>query len=107
MLGIEFNTFQNHSADSKLSTNTYSMSVAAAFQKFHFRVTYVVWCCSFREIGYKFGEVCYHAHEPLQISLGLWWSIGGGTVCTGVDPGFSQRGTPPDPLGPRRCQPPL
>ena len=26
---IEFNTFQKHSADSKLSTNTYLMSVAA------------------------------------------------------------------------------
>ena len=31
---IEFNTFQKHSADSKLSTNTYYlMSVAALFQK--------------------------------------------------------------------------
>ena len=30
---IEFNTFQKHSADSKLSTNTYLMSVAAVFQK--------------------------------------------------------------------------
>ena len=30
---IEFNTSQNHSADSKLSTNTYLMSVAALFQK--------------------------------------------------------------------------
>ena len=30
---MEFNTFQKHSADSKLSTNTYSMSVAAVFQK--------------------------------------------------------------------------
>ena len=30
---IEFNTFQKHSADSKLSTNTYLMSVAALFQK--------------------------------------------------------------------------
>ena len=29
---IEFNTFQKHSADSKLSTNTYLMSVAAVFQ---------------------------------------------------------------------------
>ena len=29
---IEFNTFQKHSADSKLSTNTYLMSVAALFQ---------------------------------------------------------------------------
>ena len=28
-----FNTFQKHSADSKLSTNTYLMSVAAVFQK--------------------------------------------------------------------------
>ena len=26
---IEFNTFQKHSADSKFSTNTYLMSVAA------------------------------------------------------------------------------
>ena len=30
---IEFNTFQKHSADTKLSTNTYLMSVAAVFQK--------------------------------------------------------------------------
>ena len=30
---IEFNTFQKHSADSKLSTNRYLMSVAAVFQK--------------------------------------------------------------------------
>ena len=30
---IEFNTFQKHLADSKLSTNTYLMSVAAIFQK--------------------------------------------------------------------------
>ena len=30
---IEFNTFQKHSADSKLFTNTYLMSVAAVFQK--------------------------------------------------------------------------
>ena len=30
---IELNTFQKHSADSKLSTNTYFMSVAAVFQK--------------------------------------------------------------------------
>ena len=30
---IEFNTFQKHSADSKHSTNTYLMSVAAALQK--------------------------------------------------------------------------
>ena len=30
---IEFNTFEKHSADSKLSTNTYLMSVAAVFQK--------------------------------------------------------------------------
>ena len=29
---IEFNTFQNHSADS-ISTNTYLMSAAAVFQK--------------------------------------------------------------------------
>ena len=29
---IEFNTFQKHPADSKLSTNTYLMSVAAVFQ---------------------------------------------------------------------------
>ena len=29
----EFNTFQKHSADSKLSTNAYLMSVAAAFEK--------------------------------------------------------------------------
>ena len=28
-----FNTFQKHSADSKLSTNTYLISVAAVFQK--------------------------------------------------------------------------
>ena len=32
---IEFNTFQKHSADSKLSTNTYLMSVAAVFQKLY------------------------------------------------------------------------
>ena len=30
---IEFNTFQKQSAKSKLSTNTYLMSVAAVFQK--------------------------------------------------------------------------
>ena len=30
---IEFNTFQKHSADSKLSTNIYLMSVAAVFQR--------------------------------------------------------------------------
>ena len=30
---IEFNTFQKDSSDSKLSTNTYMMSVAAVFQK--------------------------------------------------------------------------
>ena len=30
---IEFNTFQKHLADSKLSANTYLMSVAAVFQK--------------------------------------------------------------------------
>ena len=30
---IEFNTFQKHSADSKLSINTYLLSVAAVFQK--------------------------------------------------------------------------
>ena len=30
---IEYNTFQKHSADSKVSTNTYLISVAAAFQK--------------------------------------------------------------------------
>ena len=30
---IEFNTFPKRSADSKLSTNTYLMSVAAVFQK--------------------------------------------------------------------------
>ena len=30
---IEFNKFQEHSADSKLSTNTYLMSAAAVFQK--------------------------------------------------------------------------
>ena len=30
---IEFNTFQKHLADPKLTTNTYLMSVAAVFQK--------------------------------------------------------------------------
>ena len=30
---IEFNTYQKHSADSKLSTNTYLMSVASVFRK--------------------------------------------------------------------------
>ena len=30
---MEFNTFQKQSADSKLSTNTCFMSVAAVFQK--------------------------------------------------------------------------
>ena len=30
---IEFNTFQKHSADSKLSTNTPLMSVATVFRK--------------------------------------------------------------------------
>ena len=31
---MEFNTFQKHSADSKLSTNTYLMSVAIVFQSY-------------------------------------------------------------------------
>ena len=35
---IEFNTFQKHSADSKLSTNTYLMSVAAVFRKLQVKV---------------------------------------------------------------------
>ena len=35
---IELNTFQKHSADSKLSTNTYLMSVAAVFQKLQVKV---------------------------------------------------------------------
>ena len=30
---IDFNAFQKHSADSKLSTNTYLMSVAASYFK--------------------------------------------------------------------------
>ena len=30
---MEFNIFQKHSSDSKLSTYTYLMSVAAVFQK--------------------------------------------------------------------------
>ena len=30
---IEFNTFQKHLADSKLSANTYLISVAAVFQE--------------------------------------------------------------------------
>ena len=34
---IEFNTFQKHSADAKLSTNTYLMSVAV-FQKLSVKV---------------------------------------------------------------------
>ena len=32
---IEFDIFPKHSADSKLSTNTYAMSVAAVFQKLY------------------------------------------------------------------------
>ena len=32
---IEFNTLQKHSANSKLSTKTYVMSVAVVFQKLH------------------------------------------------------------------------
>ena len=35
---IEFNTFQKHSADSKPSTNTYFMSVAAVFRKLKIKV---------------------------------------------------------------------
>ena len=35
---IELNTFQKYSADSKLSTNTYLMSVAAIFQKLYVKV---------------------------------------------------------------------
>ena len=35
---IEINTFQTYSADSKLSTNTYLMSVAAVFQKLQVKV---------------------------------------------------------------------
>ena len=35
---IEFNTFQKYSADSKLSTNTYLMPVAAVFQKLLIKV---------------------------------------------------------------------
>ena len=36
---IQFNTFQKYSAHSKLSTNTYLMSVAAVFQKLYVKVT--------------------------------------------------------------------
>ena len=35
---IEFNTFQKHLADSKLSTNTYMTCVAAVFQKLQVKV---------------------------------------------------------------------
>ena len=35
---IEFNTFQKHSADSKLSTNRYLMSVATVFRKLYVKV---------------------------------------------------------------------
>ena len=35
---IESNAFQKHSADSKLSTNTYFRSVAAVFQKSEVKV---------------------------------------------------------------------
>ena len=35
---MEFNTFQKHSSDSKLSTNTYLMSVGAVFKKLYFKV---------------------------------------------------------------------
>ena len=35
---IEFDTFQKHSGDSKLSTNTYLMSVAAVFLKLYVKV---------------------------------------------------------------------
>ena len=35
---MEFNTFQKHSSDSMLSTNTYLMSVAAVFQKLQVKV---------------------------------------------------------------------
>ena len=35
---IEFNTFQKHSADSKISTNAYLMSVAAVFRKLKVKV---------------------------------------------------------------------
>ena len=35
---IKFNTFQKHSADSKLSTNIYLIYVAAVFQKLQVKV---------------------------------------------------------------------
>ena len=35
---LEFHTFQKHSADSKLYTNTYLMSVAGVFQKLYVKV---------------------------------------------------------------------
>ena len=37
----EFNTIQNNSVDSKLSTNTYLMSVAAVFQRLLVKVDVV------------------------------------------------------------------
>ena len=38
---IEFNTFEKHSADSKLSTNTYLVSVATVFRKLCYFESYV------------------------------------------------------------------
>ena len=52
---IEFNTFQKHSAYSKLSTNTYFMSVAAVFQSYtvqhssQFDIVYI-WISKFNAI---------------------------------------------------------
>ena len=46
---IEFNTFQTHSADSKLSTNTYLMSVAAVFHSSQFDIVYI-WISKFNAI---------------------------------------------------------
>ena len=43
---IEFNTFQKHSADSKLYTNTYLMSVAAVQHSLQFDIVYI-WISKF------------------------------------------------------------
>ena len=43
---IEFHTFPKDSADSKLSTNTYLMSVAAVFHSCQFAIVYI-WISKF------------------------------------------------------------
>ena len=52
---IEFNTFQKHSADSKLSTNTYLMSVAAVWHSFYWNKATrfnIVRCSTLFTFGY-------------------------------------------------------